>query len=261
MQCSVKIGEEQKGGDIVGIVTHKLGGQIVRILQVALIVGNARVALQGCGVRGIFADEAVEPPQRRRLMPLEEIQVGKLQLTIVIAGVGGKERIQGLARLGVLVEMHLHAGQAHGVFGVRGIMRRQILEDGQGCRRVAGPRFDARDSLQGIGVAGTLPQEFQEPVQGGVILAAKGQRARQSNLGVVVTRSEFQYAIVGGNGLRVVSALNLQNGQPLKGFHILRVACGALPVELFQMRGLIRFPAIHCRRWGWALILRHWCGG
>ena len=209
VQRSFEIGEQQQGGGIARIVINDLRRQIVRVHQVAAIVGNAHVALEGFRIRGVFADEVIESPQSFRLMSFEEVQVSKLQLCVAIAGMGGEERGQGLSRLGVVVQVHFHAGQAHGVFGVRRIMRRKVLEDGQGRCRAACPHLHARQSLEGIGITRALLQEPLEVPEGGVVLAVKGQSAPQANLGVVVIRGEFQNAAIGCNRIRVVAAPDL----------------------------------------------------
>ena len=142
-------------------------------------------------------------------MSFVKVQVSKLQLRVAIPGMGGEQRGQGFSRLGVLVQVHFRARQAHCVFGVRRIMRRKVLEDGQGCCRAACPHLHARQSLERIGITRALLQKPLEAAEGGVVLPVKGQCAPQANLGVVVIGGEFQNAAIRCNRIRIVTAPDL----------------------------------------------------
>ena len=97
-------------------------------MHIATTEGNPHIALQRLHIRRVLADQVLNRRSASGWMSLIQVQVGKLQLCVVMSGMGGQQRSQGLPRLGVLVQVHFRARQAHSIFGVGRIFLRQITE-------------------------------------------------------------------------------------------------------------------------------------
>ena len=93
--------------------------------------------------------------------------------------------------------------------------------------------------LQGIAVVGVLREHFTKLLDCLGILAVQGERAAQSQPGVVVVRLQGEKAAIGVYRARVVAALDLQDREALQSFGVFGISLRALAITLFQCRGRV----------------------